>query len=279
MSSISGAQALKLIRVIDDNVAFFDKKTKSLSSSLSQLKAAIEKCVKVTNEIESFASEYDFDEYSTGNGYRSFVSVTESAIEKSNILLRQLIAARDSFFFSADNFNKYNGQSANTRPTYSSFVFIYSEIRDLTEIFAGLSKICEALVELHQSNDDANLYNETKSFDNLITKTMQQIDQKAFYGRSLGFQFVKSLWPVMKLVVVLMASYFNFYFHDTKTKPLKFFEFAKSFVRFLMLPEKRAEKYLQACRNATTEFCSVSIDRFSIDEMLKSLFNHSLCGA
>lgn len=96
-----------LIDLIDNNVDFFDKTNKTLKSNLLQLKNAFEKCSRTVEEIETFASEYDFDEKTPGNGYRSFLDITGSAVKKSAKVCSQLIRARESIFFRPDNYAKY----------------------------------------------------------------------------------------------------------------------------------------------------------------------------
>lgn len=101
------SQSVKLMQAIDNNIAYFDKRNKSLSHKLSQLNVATEKCVKAAADIETFSSIYDFDDRTPANGYRSFLSIVGSAIKKSDNLLEQLINARETFFFRADNYSKY----------------------------------------------------------------------------------------------------------------------------------------------------------------------------
>lgn len=97
-----------LIEGIDDNLEFFDKTNKfhTLNLSLCQLKLATEKCVKGIEEIRGFAFEYDFDDETHGNGFRSFLNISDSAIKKSSKVCQRLIKNRDNCLFSADTHAK-----------------------------------------------------------------------------------------------------------------------------------------------------------------------------
>lgn len=138
-----------------------------------------------------------------------------------------------------------------------SRLFLFrSDFEEWTEIFEVLSQICEALVEVHRSNDGSNLYNDCSTYDNIISKLNSVINPKPFYGKNIGFQFTPSMRPIIKFIVLSMASYYSFYF-KTKPKALKVLRFPISFSKYQLHPKKRAAKYLHASENSTTEFCRV----------------------
>jgi hypothetical protein len=72
-------------------------------SKLYEITNLIIKSVKVlgslTEEVQSFACNYDVDETTPGNGFRSFVYVTEKAIEKTFVIARQIQENRGKLFF------------------------------------------------------------------------------------------------------------------------------------------------------------------------------------
>lgn len=111
MESIQGSDLKpvdELIQTIDNNVGYFDKEQKSqkLIDSLRRLKLTLKKCSKSVDEIENFAHEYDFDEETPGNGFRSFVEIFDSAVQRALKLGRKLIIAREGTFFRADKYSK-----------------------------------------------------------------------------------------------------------------------------------------------------------------------------
>lgn len=115
MENIRGSEDLavnELITAIDNNIDYFDKteKFQTLKTNLLNLKNSFGKCAKSVAIIEGFAHEYDFDDETSGNGYRSFVNIFESADKKTTKISKRLITNRSSFLFRADNYAKYNVQ-------------------------------------------------------------------------------------------------------------------------------------------------------------------------
>jgi Hormone-sensitive lipase (HSL) N-terminus len=101
--------ATLLVQAIDNNIEHFDKNSKfnDLKSKLSDLRRNVENCSKRIVEIESFASDYDFDESSPGNGHRSFVDIFHSAVEKTSQICKQLITNRSKILFRSGYYAKY----------------------------------------------------------------------------------------------------------------------------------------------------------------------------
>lgn len=101
-----------IINSLTNSIDHFDKTNKhsTLISSLRSLRSSVEKCSKFIFSIRSFAYEYDFDESTPGNGYRSFIHIYDSAIRETAKICKQLIAAREKIFFRADYYAKYNVQ-------------------------------------------------------------------------------------------------------------------------------------------------------------------------
>lgn len=139
------------------------------------------------------------------------------------------------------------------------FAFIHREVDEWTLIFENLSITCDALVELHRSKDDGNLFLDAGGYDSILTKTVKAVDEKAFYGRNIGFQFCASIRPTIKFIVTAMASYFNFYFNSDRSKPVRVIQFVNEFTKYFLCPKQRATKFHYACVNSTTEFCRVSL--------------------
>lgn len=136
------------------------------------------------------------------------------------------------------------------------FLF-HRELHDWNQIIDTLSHLCEALVEVHMGEEGRSLYTECDSYSNTLTKCLKFIDQKPFYGKNIGFSFSPSMRPVIKFIVLSMASYYNFYY-DSTPKVLKVLQYPISFTKYHLSPEKRATKYLRASETSTTEYCRVS---------------------
>lgn len=152
-----------------------------------------------------------------------------------------------------------------------------SDFDEWNQIFVALSQICEALVEVHESNDGRSLYSDCSSYDSILTKTFNIINHKPFYGKNIGFQFCPSMRPIIKFIVLSMASYYSFYF-KSKPKILRVLRFPISFSKYHLSPKKRAVKYLHASNNSTTEFCRVNSKNISTFRNKLSKFIFSLSG-
>jgi hypothetical protein len=137
-------------------------------------------------------------------------------------------------------------------------LFNFSNLDEWNEIFKTLSQISEALIKVHNDNNERNLFLDCGTYDSIISQTFNLINKKPFYGENIGFQFRPSMRPIVKFIVLSMASYFSFYF-KSKPKPLKILRFPISFSKYFLCPKKRAAKYLHASHNSTTEFCRVRL--------------------
>lgn len=94
-----------LIDSISDNIDHFDKNN-SLVLALKQLKNTVECCSSAVTEVQTFVSDYDFDDENEANGYRSFIDVYSSAVERTSNICARLIKVRGSFLFRANNYTQ-----------------------------------------------------------------------------------------------------------------------------------------------------------------------------
>lgn len=117
-------------------------------------------------------------------------------------------------------------------------------------------------MELQQNSTKLSLYTEAENSDNVLTRTGKIVNPKCFYGKNIAFQFCPSIRPVIKLLVVSMASYYNFYF-DSHSKFVKVLRFQNSFAKYLFSPNKRAAKYVYASENSSIKFCKVNFHKKS----------------
>lgn len=108
IQSSQNKAVFELIQSIDNSVRYFDKETKSqqLIVNLRRLEASVERCFKFIEEIDNFAHEYDFDKETIGNGYRSFVDIFDSAVQRALEVGKKLIVDREKFFFRAGGYSK-----------------------------------------------------------------------------------------------------------------------------------------------------------------------------
>ena len=136
-------------------------------------------------------------------------------------------------------------------------LLFHSEISEWNLIVQVLSRICSALLATHQNSETGCLFSKNDSCDNELFRTLKEVDQKPFYGKNIGFQFVSSMRPILMFMVVSMACYFSFYF-KTKPKMFRIMRYPISFVKHCLMSKKRAVKAVEAYQGSTTEFCKVS---------------------
>ena len=60
----------------------------------------------LTEEVDSFAAEYDLDEATPGNGFRSFVYVVHSCIKRTVRLAKDIISSRTTILFRKSTYVK-----------------------------------------------------------------------------------------------------------------------------------------------------------------------------
>lgn len=93
------------------NVEFYksDKSFVGVKMHASFAKAIefLEKSVSVTKKIESFVSDYDFDEDTPGNGYRSFIFIFSAAVKHTEKICKYITDNRSYLLFRKSVYMKY----------------------------------------------------------------------------------------------------------------------------------------------------------------------------
>lgn len=67
--------------------------------SFLAIKEGVEQIWPTVSKVRDVSPKYDFDENTPGNGFRSFVSVFDSAIKYAIELNKKIISKRDSLLF------------------------------------------------------------------------------------------------------------------------------------------------------------------------------------
>jgi hormone-sensitive lipase len=90
-----------IFEVVEDNLNFFLKMStqENLILTLTCFKNHLQKANEKAQKMQSFASEYDFDDNTPGNGYRTSIAIFHSAVEESAKLCNRLTKSRGKFFF------------------------------------------------------------------------------------------------------------------------------------------------------------------------------------
>lgn len=92
-----------LYELCRNNIEFFSKDDSMNGSKIHAafltLSLHIEIAKRRVETIQTFAHEYDYDEHTKGNGYRSFVIVVECCINHSIKICRAIMDNRSSILF------------------------------------------------------------------------------------------------------------------------------------------------------------------------------------
>lgn len=93
-----------LFAVAQDNLDFFRAIERSCYNDFVQIFESIVNNLgvidKIANEVKTFAPEFDFDESSPGNGYRTFLYFYEKCLHRLLKICSKVQAKRQSIFFS-----------------------------------------------------------------------------------------------------------------------------------------------------------------------------------
>lgn len=99
-----------LREVCEDNVKFFETEDNECGQryhgALSGIIDHVEVARKLAAEVLSFAPEYDFDEHTPGNGYRSFVKCTRLCVEHSLRVGKHIAQNRTFIWFRKNMYMK-----------------------------------------------------------------------------------------------------------------------------------------------------------------------------
>lgn len=126
-------------------------------------------------------------------------------------------------------------------------------------MLASLITFLNHLVTLHSWSEDGNLFPVQEHTPEEILERARTINQFAFYGRCLGFQFCESIKPVLKFIGISMASYSESYYSNNG----RFIATTNSIFtsgKYLFDPELRSRRIVSLSENASVDFCKVSTE-------------------
>ncbi|TMW54108.1 hypothetical protein DOY81_000784 [Sarcophaga bullata] len=191
----------------------------------------------LVHQVEAFAGQYDFDEHTPGNGYRSFVAVTNSCVEYGLTLCKNLLSARSTMFFRKKSYMK--------------------DVEACSQLLSSLCTCMKHLLILHDwSKDTADLFASGKHSAEELFEMGETINQYCFYGRCLGFQYGDSIRGVLRFISIGMAGFSEtFYAQDNDGTLLKTTRSVWTSGKYLLNPELRARRIVNLSQNAKIDFC------------------------
>ncbi|KOX80857.1 Hormone-sensitive lipase [Melipona quadrifasciata] len=186
-------------------------------------------------EISRIAPMFDLDAQTPSNGYRSFLVLIDKCIIHSRFICHQIYCQKDSIFF---------------RKSY-----YMREVEACSQLLASLCTCLEHLQTLyswseHISDGKPSLFIGDNHNPHEILNKVDSINQYCFYGRCLGFQFHDSLKPILKTIMVCMATFSEaFYANGTLLAR------CANSVKYMLDPEVRARRIVDISQRADISFC------------------------
>ncbi|XP_030566325.1 hormone-sensitive lipase [Drosophila novamexicana] len=233
----------KLYADCQEHAAYFAKDHTEYGQRLHAAQIAWQDFIVLANrlvlQIEAFAHEYDFDECTPGNGYRSFIYVTNACITHGRSICQQLLATRATLFFRKK--------------------FYMKEVEACSQLLCSLCTCLQYLLILRQwSVNTGDLLASGQHTAEQLFELGDTINQYCFYGRCLGFQYGDSIRGVLRFLGIGMASYSETYYSQTDNGSSTLLKTTRSLWssgKYLMNPELRARRIVNISQNAKIDFC------------------------
>ncbi|XP_058823346.1 hormone-sensitive lipase [Topomyia yanbarensis] len=226
-----------LIELCRNNINYFkDDETENglrIHGAFVGLIDHIETAKPLVKEIKNFAHEYDYDEASPGNGFRSFIYVMNSCVKNTLKLARYVMENRGSMLFRKTVYVK--------------------EVEAYNHLMASLCTCLKHCCTLRQWSKSGELFPDAHSVEELLGRA-ETINQFCFYGRCLGFQFCESMRSLLKFISIGMAGFSEGYYSEggriSKATNLMF-----TSTKYLLDPELRARRIVNISQHSNVDFC------------------------
>ena len=211
--------------------------TKFLQSFQSILKILTPLQISV-DVITRCCANFDLKPNCKGNGYRSIVYIVESCLNQIICTSEKIQRTRDNLF-------------------YRSYQ-MYSELDSYVQVLTRLLTIVRFAVVLLDNSELRHLFpKETPRTYNIIEALMDEfnnVDRECFYGRSFGFQYVRSIRKILHVVGIAMSSYGDGYIRHTGSLSRAVSSLLYS-GKYIIDPELRAKRLTELTQRVDINFC------------------------
>ncbi|XP_057329684.1 hormone-sensitive lipase [Microplitis mediator] len=186
-------------------------------------------------EISEIAPEFDFDEITPGNGYRSFLKLVDQSLLHTGSICRHIHSYKDSVLFRKSNYMR--------------------EIEACSQLVVSITTFLHHLKTLYSwselaSDGKLSLFPSDEHSPQELLNQAGNIDQYCFYGRCLAFQFVDSVKYVLKGLVSSMATFSEIYYTNGSL-----LNRCTQSVKYFIDPEARARRIVNISQRAEVDFC------------------------
>ena len=165
----------ELTDVLSDNFRFFRARKKPIDVQYAE---TFERIMNVTepmkvalSELAKVCTNFDIDNETKGNGFRSLIVITEKCLFKILELGIYIQKSRDRFFF-----RSYHN---------------YMEIESYSQVVSRLFTVIQVALSLGTILDQDSLFADEERYPDEVDGLMsdfETISRECFYGRSFGFQ-------------------------------------------------------------------------------------------
>ncbi|CAH0560948.1 unnamed protein product [Brassicogethes aeneus] len=184
--------------------------------------------------IEEKCAAFDFDENTPGNGYRSFVSIVNRAIESAVQLNSNVILKRSKVLFRKSS--------------------VARDVESVSHLITSLDTCLKHLETLLSWSSNGNLFPDEVHSPVELLSHCEDINQYCFYGRSMGFQYCESLRNVLQFIALSMAIFSEAYYGQGSLLS-KATSHVMTTTKYLTDPEQRARRIVNISQNADVDFC------------------------
>ncbi|XP_031621456.1 hormone-sensitive lipase [Contarinia nasturtii] len=186
-------------------------------------------------KITTFVHEYDFDEVTPANGYRSFVK-TISACINHNFKVAKYIAQNRSYLLFRKN-------------------MYMKEIEACSHLLASLCSCLEQIMIIRTNSEFGSLFplGDHKAIG--LFNTSACVNQYSFYGRCIGFHYCESMQSVMKFLGICLAGFSEIFYNNNGNRIMKATSSMYTGGKYYWNPELRARRIVNLSQYAGIDFC------------------------
>lgn len=221
-----------------NNAEYFCKDTtengQRLYLSFMSMKDDIDLVLPLRDSIESVVHQYDYDEATPGNGYRSFLKILDSAIVHGIQVNKKVCLKRDSVLFRKSSITK--------------------EVEACAQLMSSVHTCLKHLQVLRKHSAKNELFAMEHSTPQDLIRLTDDINQYCFYGRPLGFQFTESIRGPLRFISLSMAIFSEAYYSDGSMLS-KATNSVMTTTKYVSDPEQRAKRVVNIGNNADVDFC------------------------
>ncbi|XP_072760681.1 hormone-sensitive lipase-like [Anoplolepis gracilipes] len=211
-----------------------NKNSVVLKDALLVILEQLDELQPLYNEIAKFASHFDFDEETPGNGYRSFLSMVDKCIMYSEKICQKIYRQRNSMF------SRKSRHIKKIEACCQLLVTLHISLQQLKIMYTWQTEVMsDGKLSLFVMNRNRQEY----------FNMVENINQYCFYGRWMGFQFCSSIEKVFRKIMFAMTSYSERYYNNGTV-----FERCGNVIKYLLDPEVRACRIINMSQYADIFF-------------------------